>query len=436
MDEIISSNIAEQKYRVLIDNAPEPVFIFDAETFKFVDFNQNALDLFIVSAEKLYGMGPDNFSPDLIYGENVGPLIVQYISEALQGGNPAFDWIHIDSKGKEFPCEVRLVRFPPYDKKLVRASVIDRSENKKLEAALKEREERLELALNATKLGTFDMDVVSGEVIWDKRMHEIIGLPYDSIQDRNEFFFSVIHPEDRERVMESFVSLMGFNSKDSTFQNEYRIYRNGEVCHIVTKGLLIRNEKGEVLRSIGTCYDNTESKRIQEKLRESEERFSKSFYNNITPMLIFNHSTGERMEANKSFLDLIGYTEEEDMQEYESINSTKSAKSYLVAMKGVQLVETNAWESEAADIPVKAAELNLTKRAGHAFIEGMKAYHKKDAEGLAAVIKYMELDRNAEMLQVGEKGFAMCSTSGYANKPSSLTWLTLWKWSWRPTRLT
>ena len=107
------------------------------------------------------------------------------------------------------------------------------------------------------------------------------------------------------------------------------------------------------------------------------------------------------------------------MLEYTSTDSTKKAKSYLLAMKGAHMVETNTWDGEVAKIEFGVKNLPITKRAGYAFLEGMKAYHGKDIESLKSIISEMESDRIVTSNLVSPQGFAMCSAAGFAYKPPS-----------------
>jgi len=102
---------------------------------------------------------------------------------------------------------------------------------------------------------------------------------------------------------------------------------------------------------------------------------------------------------------------------YGENNPTKSAKAYLVAMKGGYLVETDTWSGEFADISLDIDGLNITKKGGYQFIEGMKAYHQKATKDLSQIIKDLEASRLKAQNLVGEEGFAMCSAAGLANKP-------------------
>jgi PAS domain S-box-containing protein len=272
-DKLPMANINEQRYRVLIDNAPEVVLIFDVESGRFIDANRAAIVLLKFSLEELLQFGPSDISPVYYQGVSAEDKAQEYIQSALNGGNPAFEWIHIDRNGQEIPCEIRLIRFPPYDKAIVRASIIDLTDKKKMEADLAEREERLKLALRATGLGCYDWHPQENQIHWDKGMHELFGLdPSDPI-DRNEFFFQCLHPDDVERLQKDFQIAMDPNSGQLNVDSEYRIIRNGNVVHLSSIGVVIRKENGEVQRIIGTVKDITERIVTQKALQESEARY-------------------------------------------------------------------------------------------------------------------------------------------------------------------
>ncbi|NND32121.1 MAG: hypothetical protein HKN76_05970, partial [Saprospiraceae bacterium] len=110
----------------------------------------------------------------------------------------------------------------------------------------------------------------------------------------------------------------------------------------------------------------------------------------------------------------------ENMIEFMNNNPNKNARSYLVAMKGGQLVETNDWNGKFSKFSIKVDDLNIVTRTGYALTEGLIAYHQNDIKSLARIIETISEDRSKSELLVGDKGFAMCSAGGYANKPPSL----------------
>ena len=125
----------EERYRALVENAPEAIIVFDVDDNRFVDANDNACTLFNLSRARLLSVGPEAISPKMqpdgtsSFGVRRG-----FIDRALAGEHPTFEWLHKDSNGKELPCEVRFSRLPSDERRLIRVSVTDITERKRNEA--------------------------------------------------------------------------------------------------------------------------------------------------------------------------------------------------------------------------------------------------------------------------------------------------------------
>lgn len=141
----------EERYRALVEHAPEAIIVFDVETNRFTDVNEKACSLFNLSRARLLSVGPQAISPKMqpdgtpSFGVRRG-----HIDRALDGGHPSFEWTHKDSTGKTFPCEVRFSRMPSADKKLVRASITDISERKRNETLVYAQNKILEMIAGST----------------------------------------------------------------------------------------------------------------------------------------------------------------------------------------------------------------------------------------------------------------------------------------------
>ena len=125
----------EERYRALVENAPEAIIVFDVDKNIFTDANDNACSLFNLSRARLLSVGPEAISPEQqpdgtpSFGVRRG-----YVDRALNGGHPSFEWMHQDSNGKELPCEVRFSLLPSDQKRLIRVSITDIAERKREEA--------------------------------------------------------------------------------------------------------------------------------------------------------------------------------------------------------------------------------------------------------------------------------------------------------------
>lgn len=144
----------QDQLRTLVEHAPEAVVVYDVDSLHFVDMNANAEILFGRSREELLHLGPAALSPER---QPDGKLSVDAarwkLGEALEGRTPTFEWLHLHSSGREIPCEVRLVRLPAATRRLVRGSVLDITERKRVEDELRASEERFSKTFHASPVG-------------------------------------------------------------------------------------------------------------------------------------------------------------------------------------------------------------------------------------------------------------------------------------------
>ena len=167
------------------------------------------------------------------------------------------------------------------------------AERKQAEAALRESEERLQLALGASRAGTFDFDVATQYCTWDDRSLEIYGLSEADRCGDAEFFYSLVHPEDRPHLRA--VHEQAFAS-ESRYSVDYRIRRpDGDERYVQANGVILRNDQGEAVRAIGVEFDITERKRAEEVLRESEAR-NRAFLSAIPDMIFTFREDGTYLD--------------------------------------------------------------------------------------------------------------------------------------------
>ncbi|NIJ20890.1 PAS domain S-box-containing protein [Sphingomonas naasensis] len=132
------------------------------------------------------------------------------------------------------------------------------------EAALRESESRLRLAIEGARIGTWDWDLVRMRGSWSARTCEIMGV--DSGDDMTpEQRLNAIHPDDRERV----TGIVGRLIKSGDqFSTEYRIIRpDGGVRWIASRGIVQRDATGRAFRTTGIVRDVTQRREAQEALK-------------------------------------------------------------------------------------------------------------------------------------------------------------------------
>lgn len=126
---------SEERYRVLVENAPEAIVVLDVRHGRFVDANENACRLFKTDRATLRRMGPAELSPpQQPDGRTSKEAASDFIGRASTAGEkPSFEWLHRDTEGNEIPCEIRLARFESSRGRLLRGSITDISERKRAE---------------------------------------------------------------------------------------------------------------------------------------------------------------------------------------------------------------------------------------------------------------------------------------------------------------
>jgi diguanylate cyclase (GGDEF)-like protein/PAS domain S-box-containing protein len=125
---------SEARYRTLVEHAPEIIIVYDCDLQRIVDVNQNAVRFFRMDRAALLAADPGLLSP--IRQPDGRDSITQasaYVSRALAGELPSYEWVHRDGLGNEIPCEVRMVRLPSSSGQLVRTSITDITERKRAE---------------------------------------------------------------------------------------------------------------------------------------------------------------------------------------------------------------------------------------------------------------------------------------------------------------
>lgn len=223
----------------------------------------------------------------------------------------------------------------------------DISDRKQAEENLKNERLRLQLALDAAKMGEWSRSSESNHLIWSDRVQEIFGFVPGTFSGNPETFLAMIHPEDRDLVVQALAHAF---ATGEPYHLEYRIFRlDGEMRWITVWAILTEMLSTDERQLIGMIADISDRKQAEASLQESEERFRRIFYSRVVGM-IFADFQGNIIDANDCFLDMIGYTREEletggidwlGMTPPEYLTKDYECMEYLI-----QNGEVEPWEKE------------------------------------------------------------------------------------------
>ena len=147
----------------------------------------------------------------------------------------------------------------------------DITERIRAQEALRQSDVRRGFALDTAKIGDWDLDLTTLQATRSTLHDQIFGYAEPLPEWNFEIFLRHVHPDDRDRVRETFQSSIR-QKKKSEFECRI-VWPNGEIRWIWACGDQNRDFSGKATRMFGIVQDITERKRSEEVLRESEERF-------------------------------------------------------------------------------------------------------------------------------------------------------------------
>src|SRR6185437_9632143 len=195
---------SEEHYRTLVENAPEEIVLLDIEQQKFVDSNGRALSLFGLTRDTLLRSGVRDVSAaKQIDGATAEAMERLFSEPTLDGATAHFEWRYRNSQGEEHPAEVHLVRLPSTNRRLVRASIVDITERKRSEQALRESEARYRGLVDNATYGILWIEEHGGRLL-DANPAVAAMLRYDSVDDLLSIQFTKLlycNPTDQNAII-------------------------------------------------------------------------------------------------------------------------------------------------------------------------------------------------------------------------------------------
>ncbi|OUC11754.1 MAG: hypothetical protein B0A82_26560 [Alkalinema sp. CACIAM 70d] len=142
------------------------------------------------------------------------------------------------------------------------------TDRKQAEQALQAERLRLQLALEAADMGTWEANFETG--LWSEKTEAIFGYAPGTFPNDRESFLKLVYGADQERVFQALAHSL---TTGEPYNIEYRINRqDGELRWVAVRGKVIQPEDNESSRIIGIAVDITERKQAEEAIRLSQEQ--------------------------------------------------------------------------------------------------------------------------------------------------------------------
>jgi PAS domain S-box-containing protein len=296
--------ISEERLQNIINAMDDGIVLIGLDG-KVIDCNQATLKQFNMKREEVLG----KVVMDYMYSENRENFLKETQDMLRKTGKARVETQLLRKNSSPLSVEVSLTRFYDKDKKPsgLLGVARDITERKKAQDELREAEEKFRGLVESTSDMIWQVDEKAVYTYVSPKIKDILGYEPEEIVGRTPF--DLIDEQDEHKIIDAFLEIA--NKKEAFHGLENcNIHKNGSRVLLETSGVPILDETGQLLGYRGIDRDITERKKVEESLRQSEERFSKAFQATATAMAI-SRLDGTYVDINGSFESLTGFTQKE-----------------------------------------------------------------------------------------------------------------------------
>jgi PAS domain S-box-containing protein len=238
----------------VLDASPDAVVLVDLSgSIRYV--NQRACELFKFDRHELIDRPVEVLLPDGARSAHVR-LRERYVERpVLRPMGTGLDLHGQRKDGSRFPAEISIGPIDVDDRTWIVCTVRDITAHRDIESRLRSSEILLLEAQRLARLGSWHWDLATGEITWSDEVYRIFG--WETVQPlRLEAILEALHPEDRPALIDA---LEKARLNGTPFEIEYRLPAtpSGQ-RHVVSNGVLYRDDRGRPVSLIGTAQDITD----------------------------------------------------------------------------------------------------------------------------------------------------------------------------------
>lgn len=184
------------------------------------------------------------------------------------------------------------------------------AERKAAESQLLQKNIALDFILEGSGLGSWDWDLVSNKVTYDRRWCEMLGLDVATVSHDFSTWEKLIHPDDIELAKSEIIRHV--HNEIDFYECTFRMkHVNGDWVWIIARAKLCEfDEKGTPLRLTGTHYNITAQKRNEQQLRDNQEKVVAIYEGSYDAIMML--SADGFFDCNKKTLDLFSLRSKEE----------------------------------------------------------------------------------------------------------------------------
>ena len=256
----------DSSFEAVAGSINDAVITIDAES-RIVYANDPAAELTGYDREELLGERFVKLVPDHLEQAHRDGL-----AEYARTGERTVDWDYLElplvtATGEERTVAVSFGEFEHGGGWYYTGVLRDISDRRERKETLEAANRRLDLALGGTETGVYELNLETGEVLWDEATAALFDTTPEAFGGTLEEFYQYVHPDDRAGLLEEFQA----TRKDgSQFESEFRVRLDGETRWLHTDGV-IEDRDAQASRLVAIATDITEQRERQAALRANNE---------------------------------------------------------------------------------------------------------------------------------------------------------------------
>ncbi|MEW6714132.1 MAG: PAS domain S-box protein [Nitrospirota bacterium] len=354
---------SEEKYRLLVNALQEGIWALDTEeNTTFV--NDRMAEMLGYTVEEMLGKKVFDFMD-----ERGVKLCKEKMEKRKAGVKEQHDFELIKKDGSILYVTMEASPIKDDDGNYIGgvAGVIDITERKQVENALREREKQLAESQRIAHIGSWEHNLTTGKVVWSDELFRLLGLDPGNDPADFKMFFSMIHPNDRPVLKKAIDETV---QTGKHFSIDYRfILRDGTTRILHAQAELIPDHTGNNVILSGTVQDITDRREAEEELRKYRE-YLEHLVKERTDELERQKNTLE--DKNIALREVIGQIELEKSKIKENISSNideliipilRKFKATGTGEKHVKLLEHNLKKvTSSFGVILSSKKLKLTPR--------------------------------------------------------------------------
>jgi PAS domain S-box-containing protein len=299
LDREAARRVTEEKFARMFQLCPDAIDLADLDTGEIREFNANFAKLYGYTSEEIQGRTTLPGGLGILAPEDRA----RHIAELKAAGESLGRELRLRRKdGSTFTGIISSALLEIGGSRYCISITRDITERKQAEEALNLSQERLSLTLASARMGTFAVDLQSGERLWDATTFRMLGIDPDRFGGSLPEVLAAVHPADRELLA---ARLRGAQ-EESRFEVEYRvIWPDGTTHHLAARGKVFPDEQGRLANLVGVLWDITERKQAEESLAQ-ERIFTRALLDNLVEGVLACDDQGHPVLANRTLREWQG----------------------------------------------------------------------------------------------------------------------------------